>query len=271
MTSGAIAIIGAGHMGGSFIQGLLKHGVSPSQLWVADPSQEKCTRLKQDHAIHTTCHNNEAITQSCAIVFAVKPQIFKTVLQEVAETIQRRRPLVISIVTGVTTADLHRALGKNTPIVRAMPNLAAAIGESATAFYATTTVSDAVRQEAETILQAIGTAIPVQDETLLDVVTAISGSGPAYFFYLMECLTIAAKQMGLSQDVAHKLVAQTALGAALLVSSKSLSPQTLREQVTSKGGTTEAAIASLKQDRLENIIQKACLAAKERAEALAKS
>ncbi len=271
MTSNTIAIIGAGHMGGSFIQGLLKHGVNPSQLWVADPSPEKCTHFKQNHAIRTTCHNNEAIAHSRTIVFAVKPQIFKTVLQEVAETVQRERPLVISIVTGVTTADLHRALGKNTPIVRAMPNLAAAIGESATAFYATAAVSDTARQEAETILHAIGTAISVQDEMLLDVVTAISGSGPAYFFYLMECLMVTAKQMGLSQEVAQKLVTQTALGAALLASNEPLSPQALREQVTSKGGTTEAAIASLKQDHLDKIIQKACLAAKERAEALAKS
>lgn len=270
MTS-TIAIIGAGNMGSALLGGLIASGLPANKLWMSDPSQEKLARLHQRFNINTTQQNSEAIKNVDVVLLAVKPQIITLVARELATQIRSSLPLVISIAAGVRESSLQQHLGGKIPIVRCMPNTPALIGCGATALYANSYVSDAQCNLAESIARAIGVAVWVKEEKLLDVVTALSGSGPAYFFLMMESLQNAAEKMGLPSDTARLLTLQTALGSARMALESSESLPSLRKRVTSPGGTTEKALQVLEEAELRELFLQVIQAATKRAEELAES
>lgn len=263
--TGRIAFIGAGNMAGALIRGLIADGVPAEQLVASDPSAAQLERL-QATGIELTEDNTTAVTGADMVVFAVKPQQLRDVAGATAVSIQAHRPLVISIAAGVRTATLDRWLGGDTSLVRAMPNTPAMVQSGATALFATTAVGNAQRDEAERLMRAVGLVQWVAEESLLDAVTALSGSGPAYFFLLMEALEAAARELGVDPAAAHLLTVQTALGAAKMALESDESPAMLRARVTSPGGTTERAVAAFESGGLRDLCLRALQAAHQRSE-----
>jgi len=252
-------------MGRAIIGGLVRRGHSPLQLSVLDPSIEAVAALQRDFGIQAATNSARAIAHADIIVFAVKPQQMRTVAIELASALPQPRPLVMSIAAGITTASLSTWLGHGLPIVRAMPNTPALIGRGAAGLYATPDVSAAGRALAEDLLRAVGSVVWVESESLLDAVTALSGSGPAYFFLFLEYLERAAIRLGLPGDAARQLAVDTATGAAELARTSTLELAELRRQVTSKGGTTEQALNVLMNGEFEQLVQTAIDAAARRA------
>lgn len=262
-----IGFIGGGNMASSLIGGLIDAGVSASDITVAEPDETRQKALQQQYDINTTADNN--VTLKCeTVVLAVKPQRLKTVCQQL-DSNHLSATLFISIAAGVNSNDINRWLNNDQAIVRCMPNTPALLQVGASGLFANTFVSDVQKQQAERILQAVGITVWVDDEAQLDAVTAVSGSGPAYFFLMMEAMQQAGEKLGLSSDVAKTLVLQTALGAARMASESQLSPAELRQQVTSKGGTTEQAILSFQSANFQQIVFQALEAANNRAISLA--
>lgn len=269
MQNHVIAFIGAGHMARSLIGGLLADGYDPTSLWVSDISSVALQALAQDYGVHTTTANEEAARQATVIVLAVKPQVLQGVAREIASVAQTQCPLVISIAAGMRLDDIARWLGPGAVLVRAMPNTPALLRTGATALYAGAGVTPAQRDVAESILRAVGLTLWIDDELLMDTVTALSGSGPAYFFLLMEALTRAGEDLGLPSTTARLLTLQTAYGAAKMALESQESPAILRHRVTSPGGTTEQAIQRLEQGHFNALIAAAVQAAQQRGIALA--
>lgn len=264
-----LAFIGGGNMAGALIGGLVKRGVAGSHLVVADPSPDQLQRLQRDYGIATTADNAAAVKDAEVVVIAVKPQQIRTVAQMLAGPLATSRPLVISVAAGIPHAALSRWLGAGVPVVRTMPNRPALNGFGATGLYAPESVGAAHRALAETIMAAVSATVWVDHESQMDTVTALSGSGPAYFFLFMEALEAAARERGLPADVAHQLTLETAFGAAQMARQSPDSLSTLREQVTSKGGTTAAALAVLDAAGLRAIVAHAVAAADRRSAELA--
>jgi len=256
-------------MARSLVGGLIADGWKPELICVADPDAQQMKRLAAKFPIVTTQDNRVAVEQSDAVVLAVKPQIIAQVARELAQVVSRQRPLIISIAAGIRETALRNWLGEDTAIVRAMPNTPALVQSGATALYANPRVSDDQRNLAESILRAVGLALWVKDESLMDAVTALSGSGPAYFFLFMEALQSAGKQLGLPEETARLLTLQTAFGASKMALESSDDAATLRRRVTSPGGTTERAIEVLQQHDFETIVRQAVEAAAERSRELA--
>lgn len=269
MTSPSIAMIGAGHMGSSLISGLIRNGHPSQQLWATDSNPEKLEELKTRYNIQTTVSNIEAVKAVDVVVFAIKPQMFAEVATDLASIIQSHKPLILSIAAGVRESSIQQWLGGNVSIVRAMPNMPAMIGCGAAALYANPFVSDEQHSIAESILRAVGLAVWLSDENLMDAVTALSGSGPAYFFLIMEALQSAAEQLGLPADTARLLTMQTALGAARMSMESDQTLAELRHSVTSPGGTTEKAISVLEKNKIQKILEEALCAAAQRSKELA--
>lgn len=266
-----VAFIGAGNMARSLIIGLLQDKAE-FQLRVADPDQHQLDAIRQHWPeVVATTDNAEAVLDADVVVLAVKPQILPTVVPALAEHLQHCQPLVISVAAGVQEASLNRWLGGNAAVVRCMPNTPALVQAGATGLYANALVSTEQRSIAESILRAVGIALWFDEEAKLDTVTAVSGSGPAYFFLVMEAMQAAAEQQGLSREDAHLLVVQTALGAARLALESDDQPAELRQKVTSKGGTTEAALGVLNEGGLQELFAQALLAAEQRSQELAKA
>ncbi len=264
-----IAFIGGGNMARSLIGGLIAGGSDPHQLWVAEPNADQREFLRGRFGVHTGADNPEIAAKAEVVVLAVKPQVLQGVARQLATTIQARRPLVISIAAGVRERDLRRWLGGGSPaLVRTMPNTPALVGSAASALFANEFVSEEHRQQAESLLRAVGVTVWVDDESLLDAVTALSGSGPAYFFLLMEALEQASVALGLDADTARLLTLQTAFGAAKMALESAESPATLRLRVTSPGGTTEQALSILSDGGMEPLIARALQAARHRSEEL---
>ncbi|MBT8430040.1 MAG: pyrroline-5-carboxylate reductase [Gammaproteobacteria bacterium] len=259
-----IAFIGAGNMAGALIAGLIADGTPPEQLIAADPSVEKCRALGAATGIHTLQDNRGAAAMADIIVLAVKPQILRQVAQELAELVQDRRPLVISIAAGVRCDSLQTWLGGDIALVRTMPNTPAMIQSGATVLYATTLVSDTQRGQAESLMRSVGLTQWVTEEALMDAVTALSGSGPAYYFLVMEAMETAARELGLSAETAHLLTLQTAFGAARMALESSDPPEKLRARVTSPGGTTERAVRALEEGGIRDLFRNALEAARDR-------
>lgn len=264
-----IAILGTGNMGSSLISGLIKNGHPADKLWAADTSEEKLLHLQQAFSIHTSSNNVKAAEVADIVVFAVKPQVFASVAMGLTPVLQSRHSLIISIAAGVREASIEHWLGHKTAIVRAMPNTAALIGCGATALFANAHVTEEQRNVAESILRAVGVVVWLPDEVLMDTVTALSGSGPAYFFLVMEALQQAAEQLGLAKETARLLTLQTALGAARMAIESGQSLAELRHNVTSPGGTTEKALSVLEENNIRDLFKQALLAAKLRSEELA--
>jgi len=261
MTDGTISFIGGGNMAASLIGGLIADGRDPASIYVSDPDAAKLQALADAFRVQTSSDNEEAVRLASAVVFAVKPQTMAPVVTGVAVAGSAHRPLFVSIAAGVREPDILRWLGFDAAIVRSMPNTPALVGSGATALYANAFVSSEQQSLAESVLRAVGLTLWVDDEDLLDAVTALSGSGPAYYFLLMESMERAGIALGLSKDHARVLTIQTAFGAAKMALESSDPPATLRTRVTSPGGTTEAALDTLIAGGLEHLMHKALEAA----------
>lgn len=264
-----VTVIGAGNMGSSLISGLINNHHPGDKLWATDPDKNKLAQLDHSFHIHTTTDNVQAVLKADVLIFAIKPQLFANVLPTLSMTIQRRMPLVISIAAGIKETSIAHWLGAKIPIVRAMPNTPALINCGATALYANQYVTSEQRNLAESILRSIGIVVWLKDEKLIDVVTALSGNGPAYFFLIMESLQQAAEDLGLPKEIARLLTLETALGAARMAIESGKSLAELRHNVTSPGGTTEKALSVLEENNIRNLFKKTLEAGKRRSEELA--
>ncbi len=267
--SHSIGIIGAGNMARSLAGGLIANGYARENLRLSDPDASQ--RRGAESALGLTIlADNRKLAAGCdVLVLAVKPQVLHDVAGEIAAAVQARKPLVVSVAAGIRIADLERWLGGSLAVVRVMPNTAALIGSGASGLFANSRVSAAQRDEAESILRAVGVTVWVPNESLIDTVTAVSGSGPAYFFLVMEALEKAAIKHGLDPQTARLLTLETAYGAAKMALEGQEEPAALRRRVTSPGGTTERAIQALERGQLEHIVDDAVAAAIERARELA--
>lgn len=264
-----ICFIGGGNMASSLIGGLINNGYAADKITVTDPDSEKLERLKKEFFVNTHTENSQAVENADIIVLAVKPQIMRDVCENIKSASLNKTPLFISIAAGLRSTDLDRWLGQNNAIVRCMPNTPALIQAGATGLYANTTCNKEQKAIAQQILSSAGITLWVEEESQLDAVTAVSGSGPAYFFLFMEAMQQAGHKLGLSEDTASLLARQTALGAARMSMEGTDDPATLRTKVTSKGGTTAAALASFEDNNLSNIVEQALTAARDRAIELA--
>lgn len=264
MNAQSIAFIGGGNMARSLIGGLIADGYDAERVCAADPSAEQRERLAQDFGIRTTDDNTAAAAQSDIVLLAVKPQVMRDVAGKMADTVQQNRPLILSIAAGIREPALNRWLGGGVAVVRCMPNTPSLVQAGATGLYANPQVSDEQRHAAETVMRAVGLTVWVEDEASLDAVTALSGSGPAYFLLVMEALENAGTELGLSREQARLLSLQTAFGAAKMALESDEDAATLRRRVTSPGGTTERAIGILQQGGLEALFLQALTGARDR-------
>jgi pyrroline-5-carboxylate reductase len=264
MKQKTIAFIGAGNMAGALIRGLLEDGQPADRIIAADPDRQKLDAFSGESGIRTTTDNDAAVSDADVVVLAVKPQIMAEVAQSISASVQQQAPLIVSIAAGIRIQHLQQWLGSDTAIVRTMPNTPAMLQAGATGLFASDAVSEDQRSLAESIMRAVGIAIWVEKEGLIDAVTAVSGSGPAYFFLFMEEMIRAAQALGLDEEDASLLTLQTALGAARMALESSDSPATLRAKVTSPGGTTEQAIGVFQQEGLEQLVKRAMTAARDR-------
>ncbi|MGZ4997881.1 MAG: pyrroline-5-carboxylate reductase [Methylobacter sp.] len=264
MKTNKIGFIGGGNMASSLISGLIASGHAPEQIWVSDINPDTLADLKKQLNVNTSANNEDVINAADVVVLAVKPQTLSTVAQGIAALVQQKKPLVVSIAAGINQNSLSRWLGADTAIVRCMPNTPALVLTGATALHANNKVTAEQCDLAENILRAVGIALWVDDEAELDAVTAISGSGPAYFFLLMEAMEKAALELGLGRETSRLLVQQTALGAAKIALESAESPEQLRKRVTSPGGTTQRAIETFEQGGFTELVSKALHAARDR-------
>ena len=264
MTQPTIAFIGAGNMAGSLINGLISDGYDPACIVASDASPAALDAMARRTGVRTTGDNAEAAAGADVVVLAVKPQMLQGVAREIAPVVQQRRPLVISIAAGIREDALEGWLGRGVALVRTMPNTPAMIGAGATVLHAGAGVTDGQRDSAESILRSVGLTRWVEDEALLDAVTAVSGSGPAYFFLVMEAMEAAAIDLGIPHETARLLTLQTALGAARMAIESDEEPAALRRRVTSPGGTTERAVAVFEEGGLRELFGRALAAARDR-------
>ena len=254
-------------MATSLIGGMLANGYAPSNITACDIDKDKLTALSTKFDINTTDNSQVAVETADIIILAVKPQTMRVVCEQLASTGIKTSCLFISIAAGIRESAINHWLGERRAIVRCMPNTPALIQLGATGLYANQQVSGEQKGAAQAILDAVGVTIWVEQESELDAVTAISGSGPAYFFYFIELLQKAGENLGLTKQTAQQLAKQTALGAASMAINQNVVE--LRTQVTSKGGTTEQAILSFQQNDLATLIEKATQAARDRSIELA--
>lgn len=267
MKNKKIGFIGAGNMARSLIGGLISSGVKSEHLFASDASEDIRNGMNADFAIQTFEDNQKLVDECDVIVFAVKPQMLKTVATSLKA---KESALYLSIAAGITSESLNGWLGSKKAVVRSMPNTPSLVLSGATGLFANKHVSNEQKEIAESILRAVGVAVWVEDEAQIDAVTALSGSGPAYFFMVMEAMEKAGEELGLSADTARLLAIQTGYGATKLALEMDDSPEELRKKVTSPGGTTEQAIQTFEKLGLIEIFNKAMTAARDRAEVLAK-
>jgi pyrroline-5-carboxylate reductase len=264
MKTKTIGFIGGGNMATSLISGLIASGHSPQQIWVSDTAPATLQAHADQLHVNTTASNETVINEVEVVVLAVKPQILRDVALQIAPCLKQKNVLVVSIAAGISEQSLSKWLGSEVAIVRCMPNTPALVQTGATALHANANVDDEQKDLAENILRAVGLALWVNDENQLDAVTAVSGSGPAYFFLLMEAMEKAALELGLDERSARLLIQQTALGAAKIALESSESPAQLRARVTSPGGTTQQAIETFVKNGFVELVAKALHAAKDR-------
>ncbi|MEM7466957.1 MAG: pyrroline-5-carboxylate reductase [Pseudomonadota bacterium] len=270
MSTQGIVMIGGGNMGRAIAVGLLNQGYPAQQIQIVEPDQNKAQALQEEYGFHCCNDFRDTSTSPDVVLMAVKPQIMRAVLETLGPQLSLNEgPLIISIAAGITTKQISRWLGREHKVVRVMPNTPAMVGAGASALFANLRCESADREVAETILNAVGMSVWVSSEDDIDAVTALSGSGPAYFFLMFEALESAGVALGLSTETARALALQTGLGAAKLATSSADEPSELRRQVTSPGGTTEKAIATLMDEGFPQSIDSALHAAFQRAKQLA--
>lgn len=265
-------MIGGGNMGRAIAGGLIAKGLDAQQLDIVEPNADQRERLTMDLGVNCVSSYTELSRDPDILMLAVKPQIMRGVVADLIPLLNGRAnsPLIISIAAGITTEQLCQWFEQDCKIVRVMPNTPALVGQGASALFANPWVQEADKTAAGDIMDAVGLTVWVETESQLDAVTALSGSGPAYFFLILEALEAEAVKLGLAADVAHALAVQTAVGSALLAKQSSESPQTLRHQVTSPGGTTERAINTLLDKQVIEAFGAALQAATLRAKELSK-
>ena len=268
MSTAKLAFLGGGHMGRALISGLLRRGTRPEHIRASDPLPAAREALSRELGITATADNQEAIADADIVVLAVKPQNAAPVLQPLGPILQARGALLVSIAAGVRIAALARFCGPGVPVVRAMPNRPALVGAGITALYAPESLGAGARARATEVMSAVGEAVWVAHEDALDTVTALSGSGPAYLFLVTEIMAQAATGLGLPPHDAQRLAVATLYGAGALAKVSDGNLERLRLEVTSKGGTTEAAVRTLQERDLAGTLTAALQAAARRAREL---
>ena len=265
------AFIGGGNMGGALIRGLIAKGLPAERISVGEAVQARRIALADELGVHVSADNREIVEGADLVVLAVKPQDMATTVRVLAPGLARRRPLVLSIAAGIRVADIQGWCGPGIAVVRAMPNRPALNNAGASALYAAAGLTPEQRKLAEDALAAVGTAVWVNEEDALDVVTALSGSGPAYFFLLAELMTDAAVHLGLARESAQELAIQTLFGSGRMARDSDGDLARLRAEVTSKGGTTEAALRVFDSSNLRGIVAAALQAATDRGREMAQA
>lgn len=255
-----IGVLGGGHMGRALLESLLRRGVERSRLHVAEGSEPVARRLAAELGVEVTNSARPWLAGIDTLILAVKPQDMNLAIAGLQPELKTRGPLVISVAAGLSVAQLQQWCGVDVPIVRAMPNRPALAGVGATGLFASPNIDAALRRRAVSILSAAGLVVEVDDEALMDVVTAVSGSGPAYFFLLAEAMAAAGKAQGLPRETALQLARATLQGAGVMASLET-DLAALRDSVTSKGGTTAAALDSFKAQGFESMVTAAIAAA----------
>ena len=268
--SPTLAFIGAGNMAGSIIGGLVKNGWPAACIIASEPSEERLQQLSGEFGIQTTSDNHRAALEADIVVLAVKPQIMQVVIEPLEESFQKSRPLIVSVAAGIPEASLNTWAGGNMPIVRCMPNTPALMQKGASGLYANPLVSDEQKKLTEKVMNAVGISLWVDTEEGIDDVIALSGSGPAYFFLMMESMIEAGEKLGVDRETATRLVTQTALGAAMMARESDVDVAELRRRVTSPGGTTEQAILTFEKGGMRALVDDAMTACKGRAQEMAK-
>ena len=271
MKNTKITFIGCGNMGRSLIGGLIANGHNRDVIRGGEKNGEQAEIISSQYNIQVNTDNCEAIENAEVVILALKPQVLLATLSAISDIIRAKRPLIISIAAGIRIKSLEKILGDKIAIVRVMPNTPALIQAGASSLIANHAVSEQQSELAEEIMRSVGLAVWLEDEELMDTVTALSGSGPAYFFLIMEVLEKAAVKLGLPVEQAKILTLETAFGAAKMALESEADAETLRKQVTSPGGTTEQAINVLTNGDIEALFFDALSAAKKRSEQLASS
>ena len=269
MNKPKIAFIGGGNMAKSLIGGLINKGFSSRYICVSDPVKENLDQLNRKFGIATALDNSIAAKDVDLMVLCVKPQILESVCKELQASLNQTPP-VISIVAGIPLSLLMDWLGEDTPIIRCMPNTPALVQSGAAGMFANQKVDKKLRNLAEEIFNAVGLCCWLEKEEDIDLVTAVSGSGPAYFFLFMEAMEKVAIDLGLDQEISRKLIIQTVLGAAKMAAESDMNPSELRSCVTSPGGTTEKAVNAFLEGDIMGLFNKAMNKALERATEMAK-
>lgn len=269
MTDKKIGIIGCGNMGEALLGRLSESVEKSTMLMVSEFDAARRDHIRKKYRMIVEIDNNLVVKYSDVIILAVKPKDFEKLLKSEVAIGASERKLVISIAAGITTRYIESIIGKDVPVIRVMPNMPAVIGEGVSAICAGSSAGKKEIETARWIFSMIGDVVEV-DEKLMDGVTAISGTGPAYFFYLMEALIKSARSLGLDDKTARELVVKTALGSARLISELGSDPEEMREKVTSKGGTTEAAFKVFKKAKTDGIIKTAVKAAADKSKKLSK-
>ncbi|GAB3728747.1 pyrroline-5-carboxylate reductase [Luteimonas pelagia] len=270
-----VAFIGGGNMARSLIGGLLARGTPPGSIHVADPSEAQRKALSSEFGVQVHADNADAAGAADVWMLAVKPQVMRQACEALAATARERRPTAVSIAAGITSAQIARWLGDadgaRQAVVRTMPNTPALLGAGVSGLYANAAVDDAGRTVAEALMASAGETVWVDDEALMDAVTAVSGSGPAYVFLLAEAMQAAGEAEGLPAEAARLLASQTILGAARMLTEGDEPADALRRRVTSPGGTTQAAIETFESGGLRELVAKAVHAARVRGRELSEA
>lgn len=269
-----VTFIGAGNMASAIFGGMIDGGYPSDAITATARGNDRLVALHDRYGIHTTTDNDAAVANADVVVLAVKPQIMRSVCEAMRDAVQARKPLIVSVAAGLTAETLDDWLGGGLAVIRCMPNTPSLVGAGASGLYANARVSDDQRSLATTLLEAVGLVEWVDDEVLLEAVTAVSGSGPAYFFLVFEALEDAGKRLGLPARSARRLALQTAFGAAKMAQQSEFDPAQLRRNVMSPGGTTERAVQSLEDGGLRQLFENAtdacALRAREMSEELGK-
>ncbi|KAA1172423.1 pyrroline-5-carboxylate reductase [Marinobacter salinexigens] len=268
-TSPTISFIGAGNMASAIIGGMLDSGYKAADIWVSAPDDSHLQALRNKFGVSVTTDNRYCAQQADMVVLAVKPQVMADVCRDIAPVAQNTRPLMVSIAAGLTADTLDEWLGGGLPLVRVMPNTPSLVGKGAAGLFANGHVKDPQKAMVESVFKSIGSALWVDDENLLHGVTALSGSGPAYFFLMLEALEAAATESGIAADTARQLAIQTMAGAAEMAARSEHDPAQLKRNVMSPGGTTERAINTFEEGGLRELVNKAYKAAFRRSEEMA--
>ena len=262
-----IGFIGAGNMAYALIKGLLNNGFDANQINISDPNEELLLNRESELKVTTYSDNTSLLSNSDIIFFAVKPQVLSSVCLELKGVVKSKH-LFVSIVAGIRSRDINRWLGGNFALIRTMPNTPALFQSGVTGLFANKVVDNEQKTLVESILSSVGECFWVNEEKLIDAITAISGSGPAYFFLLMESMKQAGMALGLDEETANSLSIQTAYGASLMANKTGKDSRTLRTEVTSPNGTTQSAIESFQDQNFEGMVANATRAAYDRAREL---